>query len=115
MMKNITEEANSIQEQKTQMTSTMPSTGEFVGAKLAQGFNFLGTKFGQGKKLVELKKDLITTEGKLNSTLAKEIGKYVIEEATKGNADILIPLTYINQVHELNQRIAQLQEEIKNV
>ena len=114
MMKNITEEANAIQAQKQQQTQ-MPSTSEFVSSKIFQGFNFLGTKFGQGKKLVELKKDLMTTEGKLNSTLAKEIGKYVIEEATKDNNDILIPLTYINQIRELNQRISQLQEEIKNV
>ena len=114
MMKNITEEANAIQAQKQQQAQ-MPSTSEFVGAKISQGFDFLGTKFGQGKKLVELKKDLMTTEGKLNSTLAKEIGKYVIEEATKGSNDILIPLTYINQIRELNQKIVQLQEEIKNV
>lgn len=113
MIKNITEESNAMQAQRQQ--PPMPSTTEFVGAKISQGFDFLGAKFGQGKKLVELKKELISTEGKLNSTLAKEIGKYVIEEAINGNNDINIPLTYINQIRELNLKITQLQEEIKNV
>ena len=113
MMKNITEEAKVIESQ--QKEREMPTTTEFVGAKLSKGFDFLGAKFGQGKKLVELKKDLMTTEGKLNSTLAKEIGKYVIEEATKGNSNIQIPLIYINQIRELNNEINRLQEEIKNV
>lgn len=113
MMKNITEEVKAIEEQKRE--KEMPSTAEFVGAKLAKGFDFLGTKFGQGKKLVELKKDLLTAEGKLNSTLAKEIGKYVIENALKGNNEIQIPLSYINQIHDLNNEITRLQEEIKNV
>ena len=113
MIKNITEEVKAIEEQKKE--KEMPSTSEFVGAKLTKGFNFLGAKFGQGKKLVELKKDLLTTEGKLNSTLTKEIGKYVIENALKGNNEIQIPLSYINQIHDLNNEITRLKEEIKNV
>ncbi len=92
----------------------MPTTKEFVSAKLSSGFNFMGKKFGQGAKLVTLKKDLAFAEGQLN-TLAKEIGKNAIEQVLNGADVVQVPETYKQEAFDIKLQIDRLREEIKNV
>jgi len=93
----------------------MPSVAEFTGAKLSGAFNTIGAKFGQGAKIVSLKKDLVVTEGKLNKSLAREIGAYVIEQVVNGRDTIVVPQEFIERIEDLLEQIDVLKEEISNV
>ena len=90
----------------------MPSVAEFTGAKLSGA---IGAKFGQGAKIVSLKKDLVVTEGKLNKSLAREIGAYVIEQVVNGRDTIVVPQEFIERIEDLLEQIDALKEEIQNV
>lgn len=111
-MKNITQESEDI---SNQMNQQMPTIKDFASAKLADGFNIIGTKFGQGAKKLNLKKDLITKQAQLNNTLAKQIGTFVIGEINNGNThDISIPQDFVDNVLSLQSEIDGLKFRFKN-
>lgn len=109
-MKNITEETN----QNTNINNNMPSVKTFTAAKLNAGFNVIGTKFGQGKKILGLKKDLLSVESQLNSTLAKKIGQTIINQVSN-NEEIIVSDEYISEIIELKEKIRNIELELKNV
>lgn len=100
-MRNITAEANA--------TKNMPSTSEFTSAKLQESFDFMGSKLSNCLFQMNLKKEIFTTEAKLNSSLAKDIGRTVIEQI-QNNQDPHIPYEMIRKVVELTQKIENLKK-----
>lgn len=104
--------ANDITEVRPEEEQKMPSTKDFLGAKLSSGFNIIGEKFGQGARIVNLKKDLAFAEGKLNSTVAKNIGKYFIAQILNGKDVVTIPDEMKTEVFQIQSEINRLQEEL---
>ena len=92
----------------------MPSTKDFLGAKISSGFNFVGEKFGKGARIVNLKKDLAIAEGKLNSTVAKDIGKFFITQILSGKEVVTIPDEMKTEVFEIQAEINRLKEELNH-
>ena len=108
ILKNITNEVN----QETQVKQ-MPTIKEFASAKMSEGFNFLGNKFGQGKKYVELRKDLITAKSKRNK-IAQEIGLFVIKEYKQGNIFDNIPDDFILEAERVDKEIETIERMLAN-
>lgn len=108
-MKNITEESN-----KNISCENMPTIKNFTAAKLNEGFNIIGTKFGQGKRILELKKSLLATESKLNNTLAKKIGQDIIMQVSN-NERINISDENISEIIELKEKIRNIKLELNNI
>ena len=107
-MKNITNEVNTANQEKK-----MPTFKEFASAKMSEGFNFLGDKFGQGKKYVELRKDLITAKSKRNK-IAQQIGLYVIKEYKQGNIFDNIPDDFILEAERVDKEIETIERMLAN-
>ena len=118
MEKKIFEERKKIEsslEEKFRENSKkeMPSMKEFFGVKTKQGFDFLGAKFGQGTKKVTLEKNLLLVKSKLDSTMAKKIGQYIITQIANDN-EVNIPSEYITEVENLLIEKNKIMEALKN-
>ena len=114
-MKNITHESYAItsnEAQKEQERNAMPTVKDFASAKISEGFNFLGKKFGQGSRIVGLKKDLLVAESALSAKLARQIGLDVIDRVAQGERHIKIPPEVIAEIVAHQEKIANIKNEL---
>lgn len=106
-MKNITD----AQFEDCNPRREMPTVGEFVSAKMTDAFSSLGESFGKQRDKLALKKDLYSARASLE-TKAKAIGRYVVDEVSCGNENIVIPAEYIENVRESLEEIEILNDRL---
>lgn len=113
-MINVTEEVNEKTERQRQtQTPQMPTVKEFTSAKMTEGFNFLGKKFGDGKHYLELRKELVSAKAN-KSKLAQRIGNVIIEQINSEQYSYDVPSELVVQVQEVESYIKELEGKLKN-